>query len=131
MLFAGSGQINVVAPFGIAEKKSTRVQVWYQGIPSAIFPLQVSPASPGIFTRNGSGQRAGTILNGDGTLNTPSQPAPAGSAVSVYATGGGETQPALADGQQDIYAWPLFAGVQEPLTQVCSAVRIVGQGQSH
>jgi uncharacterized protein (TIGR03437 family) len=112
MLYAGNGQINVVAPFGLDAKTSTRVQVWYQGIPSAIIPLQVSPASPGIFTQNGSGQGAGAILNADGTLNTPSQPAPAGSAVSLYATGGGETQPALADGQQDIYAWPLVAGVQ-------------------
>lgn len=112
MLYAGSGQINVVAPFGLAGKTSTRVQVWYQGIPSAIIPLQVSPSSPGIFTQSGSGQGAGAILNADGTLNTPSQAAAAGSTVSLYATGGGETQPALSDGQQDVYAWPLVAGVQ-------------------
>jgi uncharacterized protein (TIGR03437 family) len=112
MLYAGNGQINVVAPFGLDATNSTRVQVWYQGIPSAIVPLKVSPASPGIFTQDGSGQGPGAILNADGTLNTPSAPAPAGSSVSLYATGGGETQPALADGQQDIYAWPLVAGVQ-------------------
>ena len=112
MLYAGSGQLNVVAPFGLGATNSTLVQVWYQGIPSAIVPLHVAPASPGIFTQNGSGQGAGAILNADGTLNTPSDPAPAGSAVSLYATGGGETQPALADGQQDVYAWPLAAGAQ-------------------
>jgi uncharacterized protein (TIGR03437 family) len=112
MLYAGSGQINVVAPFELAGKTSTRIQVWYQGIPSAIVPMQVSLASPGLFTQDGSGEHASATLNSDGTLNTPAQPAPAGSVVALFGNGGGATQPALADGEQDIYAWPLAASVK-------------------
>lgn len=128
MLYAGSGQINVVAPFGLAGKASTRVQVWYQGIPSAIVPMQVSAVSPGIFTQDGSGKNASATLNSDGTLNTPSHPAPAGSILSLYGTGGGETQPALADGQQDIYAWQLAANVQVLLNG--SAVPVLYAGSA-
>jgi len=112
MLYTSSGQINVVAPFEIAGKTSTRVQVWYQGIPSAFLPLPVTTAAPGIFTQNGSGTGPASILNADYTLNTASQAAPAGSAVSVYATGGGLTSPASSDGQQDVYANPLSANLQ-------------------
>ena len=112
LLYAGSGQINVVAPFELAGKTSTRVQVWYEGIPSVIVPMQISAASPGLFTQDGSGKNASATVNADGTLNTPTHPAPAGSFVSLFGTGGGETQPSLADGQQDIYASSLTANVQ-------------------
>lgn len=112
MLYAGSGQINAIAPFGLSGKTSTRVQVWNRGIPSMILPLQVSSTSPGIFTQNASGQGAACILNSDGSVNSPSQPAPAGSIVSLYANGGGVTRPLLADGQQDIHPATLAGGVQ-------------------
>lgn len=112
LLYAGSGQINVVAPFRLAGETSSRIQVWYQGIPSAIISMPVSPASPGIFTQDGSGKNAGAILNQDGSLNTPAQPAAAGTIVSVYGEGGGGYQPALSDGQQDIYADSLVSNVQ-------------------
>lgn len=112
MLYAGSGQINVVAPFGLSGKSETRIQVWNRGIPSAIIPLQISPTSPGIFTQDGSGGGAGAILNADASINSPSQPAPAGSIVSIFANGGGPTTPPLADGQQDIHPSSLDGGVQ-------------------
>jgi uncharacterized protein (TIGR03437 family) len=126
MLYAGGGQINVVAPFGLAGETSTRIQVWYQGIPSAIVPLQVSAFAPGIFTQDGSGKNASATLNSDGTLNTANHPAPAGSIISLYGTGAGETQPSLADGQEDIYAWQLAANVQVLLDG--SAVPVVYAG---
>jgi len=125
MVYAGSGQIDVVAPFGLAGKKSTRVQVWYQGIPSAIIPLPVSPTSPGIFTQDGSG-RGAAVLNVDSSL--PGRPAPAGRVVSLYATGGGVTNPPLADGQQDIYPVPLAASVQVLLNG--SAVPVLYAGSA-
>ena len=112
MLYAGSGQINAIAPFGLSGKTSTRVQVWNQGIPSSIVSLQVSSTSPGIFTQNASGQGAAAILNADGSVNSPSQPAPAGSIVSLYANGGGVTRPLLDDGLQDIHPATLAGGVQ-------------------
>jgi uncharacterized protein (TIGR03437 family) len=110
----------VVAPFELAGKTSTRIQVWYQGIPSASFEMPVAVTSPGIFSQNGSGQGAASILNADYSLNTASQPAASGSVVSLYATGGGLTTPASSDGEQDVYALPLAASAQVTLngTQV-------------
>jgi uncharacterized protein (TIGR03437 family) len=126
MLYAGGGQINVIAPFGLAGKASTRVQVWHQGIPSAFLTLPVAPGSPGIFTQNGTGKGAAAALNADYSPNTPSQPAPAGSVVSLFATGGGATNPALADGQQDIFADPLAASVQVVLNGTSVPVLYAG-----
>jgi uncharacterized protein (TIGR03437 family) len=126
LLYAGHGQINVVAPFKLASKTSTRMQVWYLGIPSPLVTLQVSPTAPGIFTQDGSGKGAAAILDADGTLNSPSNPASAGSVVSLYATGGGTYSPSLADGQQDIYADALTAGVQVSLNGTPAKVIYAG-----
>lgn len=38
-------------------------------------------------------------MNQDGTINTASNPAPIGSIISLYATGGGQTSPTGLDGQ--------------------------------
>jgi uncharacterized protein (TIGR03437 family) len=126
LLYAGAGQINVVAPFEISGKSSTRMQVWYQGIPSAFVTLPVSPAAPGIFTQDSSGTGAGIVLNADYTLNSPANPAPAGSVVSLYANGGGTYSPSLEDGQQDVYADNLTAKVQVSLNGTSALVSYAG-----
>jgi uncharacterized protein (TIGR03437 family) len=45
-------------------------------------------------------------LNQDGTLNSPSNPAGAGSVVVLYATGGGQTDPAGTDGSFAMAPYP-------------------------
>jgi uncharacterized protein (TIGR03437 family) len=59
----------------------------------------VLASRPGIFSADGSGQGQGAILNEDGSVNAPSSPARRGSIVTLYATGGGESAPGIADGQ--------------------------------
>jgi uncharacterized protein (TIGR03437 family) len=59
----------------------------------------VLASRPGIFSLDGSGHGQGAILNEDGTINSPSNPARRGSIISVFATGGGEVAPGVADGQ--------------------------------
>jgi uncharacterized protein (TIGR03437 family) len=51
--------------------------------------------NPGIFTINGQG----AILNQDGTVNTPSNPAKLGTIVSIYATGTGGFETPIPDGE--------------------------------
>jgi uncharacterized protein (TIGR03437 family) len=53
-------------------------------------------ASPGIYTVDGSGAGQGYILNSDGTLNSPTNPAATGSAVTIFIAG--EGQYAVTDG---------------------------------
>jgi uncharacterized protein (TIGR03437 family) len=51
--------------------------------------IPVSATSPGIFSQGGSGSGQGYILNKDGTLNTPSNPAAPGDPITIFATGVG------------------------------------------
>ena len=52
-------------------------------------------ARPGIFTHDGT---QAVALNEDGKANSSSNPAPAGSAITICATGEGMTAPRLPDG---------------------------------
>jgi uncharacterized protein (TIGR03437 family) len=58
----------------------------------------VQSSRVGLFSLNGFGTGAGAVLNQDGSLNSPSNPAERGSIVSLYATGGGPTDKLVADG---------------------------------
>ena len=97
ILYASSTQINTVVPFSVSGT-STQIQVFYQGSPTASATVAIQPASPALFSlsRNGGGQ--GAILNPDGSVNTQTNPAAAGSEVVLYATGAGLMTPASKDG---------------------------------
>jgi uncharacterized protein (TIGR03437 family) len=47
-------------------------------------------ASPGIYSVDGGGAGQGYVLNSDGTLNSPSNPAAPGSAVTIFIAGAGQ-----------------------------------------
>ncbi len=51
--------------------------------------VPVAATAPGIFSANGNGYGQGYILNKDGSLNTPSNPAAPGDRITIYATGVG------------------------------------------
>jgi uncharacterized protein (TIGR03437 family) len=51
--------------------------------------LNVAITSPGLFSADGSGFGQGYILNKDGTLNSPANPAAPGDKITIYATGVG------------------------------------------
>ena len=103
-------QINVIVPYEIAGRTTTNVSVSYQGSQSASISQTVASQAPGIytFTANGSGQAS--VLNQNGTLNGPASgivlngqnvatsPAPQGSVIAVYMTGGGQTSPVSTSG---------------------------------
>src|SRR5581483_3038660 len=59
------------------------------------------PAAPALFTAAAS---YGAAINQDGTLNTPQNPAPGGSIVSLFLTGLGPVSPGELDGA--ITPWP-------------------------
>jgi uncharacterized protein (TIGR03437 family) len=97
MLYASSSQINTVVPFGISGS-TAQIQVLYQGQPTASATVSIQPASPAVFSINSNGGGQGAILNADGSVNSQSNPAPPGSMVVLYATGGGVTMPTSTDG---------------------------------
>ncbi len=98
MLYLGLNQINVVAPYEIAGKvgQSVAVQVDDNGVTSNSFNTKVVATAPAIFSL-GNGQ--GAILNQDGSVNGPGNPAARGSYIQIYGTGEGQLNPSGVDGQ--------------------------------
>jgi uncharacterized protein (TIGR03437 family) len=58
----------------------------------------LAPASPGVFTVDGSGAGDGVIVHADNSLVNAANPATAGEEVVIYATGLGATNPSFATG---------------------------------
>jgi uncharacterized protein (TIGR03437 family) len=81
--------------------------------------MAVSESAPGLFTLDSSGAGPGAVLNQDGSLNTPENPAERGSIVVLYGTGEGQTEPAGQDGS--------IAGEVPPRPRGPVAVRIGGR----
>ena len=90
--YASATQINAVVPYEVAGQSQITMQVQYGG-GSASQNLQVASASPGVYTSNFSGSGPVVAANQDGSINSSSNPAVRSSYVTVYFTGGGETNP--------------------------------------
>jgi uncharacterized protein (TIGR03437 family) len=98
LLYVSSNQINAVVPFGIAGRDSTTMEVADSSGALAHIVIPVAESAPGVFTLTGSGSGGGAVLNQDGTVNTPANPAHNGLIVVLFATGAGQTTPAGIDG---------------------------------
>ena len=94
ILYASATQVNAIVPYEIAGQSQVTMQVSYQGSTSSAMTLQVSSAAPGVFTANstGTGPR-GCVESRMDRWNGPSNMAAKGSYVSLYFTGGGQTNP--------------------------------------
>jgi uncharacterized protein (TIGR03437 family) len=100
ILYSIENRLDVVAPYSIAGRQSTRVQVENATNRSEVMDLIVSQdASPGIFTLDASGRGQAAALNENGTVNGPGNPAGQGSIIVLFATGEGQTRPAGQDGR--------------------------------
>jgi uncharacterized protein (TIGR03437 family) len=59
--------------------------------------MVVAAVSPGLFIREAPAQ--GWIVNDNGSMNSPANPAAVGSTITIYGTGQGPVSPAVPDGQ--------------------------------
>ncbi len=75
-------------PLDFASPAAATITVQSGGGSSSIL-APFSSAAPGIFSIDGSGLGQGYVLNADGTLNSPANPALEGSKITVFATGVG------------------------------------------
>lgn len=98
LLYTMANQLSAIVPYEVSGQAQTSIQVEYQGVRSTPFTVAVAPTAPGIFTLNESGSGQGAIVNQDGTINGPGNPAARGDVVSIYGTGEGQTVPAGVDG---------------------------------
>jgi uncharacterized protein (TIGR03437 family) len=99
LLYVSGKQSSTIVPYAMAGRSSVDVQVEYRGVRSEVETMPVLTSRPGIFNLDSSGQGQGAILNEDGSVNSSSNPARRGSVITLYATGGGEAAPGVADGQ--------------------------------
>jgi trimeric autotransporter adhesin len=101
-IFVSANQIDVSVPYEINGRQSTTMVVMYNGVASAPFQLTVAAAAPGLFTDNSSGQGQVAATNQDHSVNGATgsgfEPAPRGTVIALYATGGGQTTPVSTTG---------------------------------
>ncbi|HEY3740370.1 MAG TPA: hypothetical protein VGL53_11020 [Bryobacteraceae bacterium] len=111
-------QLNVQIPYNMAGQTSALIVVTIDGsssTPGLLVPI--GDSNPAIF--------AGQILNQDNSVNTPDNPALAGSTISVYATGlpvagyfSGRIHDRVIDGDQIVYAGPSPTSIGVQLVQM-------------
>ena len=109
ILYSSASATSAVVPYEVSGASTAQVVVTYKSQPSSAFTAQVVSSAPGIFTSTESGSGQIVAVNPDNSINSSSNPAAAGSAVLLYATGEGATDPAGQDGviTTDFFHTPL------------------------
>jgi uncharacterized protein (TIGR03437 family) len=97
-LYAQSRQVNVLAPFSLAPDSSTTITVKLEGAVVGQFTAQTSHGEPGLLRLQPNISAQALALNQDSTLNSATNPAPAGTVVALWGTGFGPLSPACATG---------------------------------
>ena len=126
LLFVEGSAVSGIAPYEIAGLSNVQVVVEVEGQRSAPMTVVVQATSPGVFSLNysGTGQAvADQYINGQGTLNSSGNPLPAGTLVSIYVTGEGQTVPAGTDG--------LFSSTVVPKPVASVSVSVGGVPQTN
>jgi uncharacterized protein (TIGR03437 family) len=106
IVYASAAQTAVIVPYSVAGKQQTQMIVEYQGRRSIPVGLPVAATALGLFSANLSGTGNGAIINEDGSLNSPDNPAPRGTIVTLFGTGEGQTDPAGIDGRPATTVFP-------------------------
>ncbi|HEV1286926.1 MAG TPA: hypothetical protein VNU44_16515, partial [Bryobacteraceae bacterium] len=81
-------EVLVRVPVSLAGVQTVQIAINNQGAQIAQITANIAVAAPALFS-NGSGQAS--VLNQDGTLNSPSNPAARGSVIALFGTGEGVT----------------------------------------
>uniref|UniRef100_Q01W23 IPT/TIG domain-containing protein n=1 Tax=Solibacter usitatus (strain Ellin6076) TaxID=234267 RepID=Q01W23_SOLUE len=87
---ASATSIVAVVPDTAATSGVHTLQVSNNGTLSNSVYAPAAAASPAIYSADGSGAGQGYILNSDGTVNSPSNPAAPGSAITILVAGAGQ-----------------------------------------
>jgi len=126
VMYSLVNQSTVIVPFEVAGHTTTSVTYSYNGVQSNAVSLSVTPTTPAIFSENEQGTGQGAILNQDNSLNSPANPAAAGTVVQVFGEGGGALTPAVGDGQIVRTPLPTMAAVTATVGSETASVRYYG-----
>jgi uncharacterized protein (TIGR03437 family) len=104
LVYAQSNQVNAFVPVELAGQASSTVTLQYQNTTLGPFTQQLAAFDPAIFRGSPGVSSQAAALNQDFTINGPSNPAPAGSVVSVWGTGLGPLASPCSDGNPNVNA---------------------------
>lgn len=99
LFYAAENQVTALLPYELATAGQAIVEVEVGGERSNPVDVGVAATAPGVFTVDGSGQGQGLVINEDGSVNSPSNPARKSSVVVFYAGGLGRTDPPAVSGR--------------------------------
>ena len=126
ILYARSNQVGVIVPFEVAGQTQATVQVVMNGVASAAVQQAVSPTAPGVYTTAANGSGQGSILNQNGRVNAPGDPAAKGSIVSIYITGAGQLIPIGKTGAAGAAGQTVVAPVSVTIGGIAAEVSYAG-----
>lgn len=99
LIFASGGQINFQVPSATTPGRHA-VSVTVNGAQVAQGTIDVIAAGPGLFVLDAADvAQPGAVVNADGSINGPDNPASIGDTVLVYGTGLGPLDTPVADGE--------------------------------
>ncbi|PYT31401.1 MAG: hypothetical protein DMG57_05065 [Acidobacteria bacterium] len=93
LIYAQDYRVMAVVPNSVAGKQHVVVQARFGTHSMPALTVSVTDTRPGLFTLDQSGQGQAAVLNQDGTINSPSNPAERGSIMVFFGTGQGLTTP--------------------------------------
>jgi uncharacterized protein (TIGR03437 family) len=120
LLYVSAQQINLVAPYMLNGRVAAHIHIVTANGTSNEVVLPVAAAAPEVFEDVFSGTPYAAILNQDGTVNSPNNPAHAGDIVAMFVSGAGQMMPAGQDGDVPL------TGERKPVLPV--AVQIANSG---
>jgi len=118
LLLSSATQVMAIVPYEVAGRTKTQARIEYLGVLSSATGMPVVASAPGVFTEDQSGIGQISAWNADGTKNSATNPALAGTTISLLATGEGQTTPNGADGKT--------GGPSAPHPQLLVSVQIGG-----
>jgi uncharacterized protein (TIGR03437 family) len=107
----------VVVPYEISGQAAAQVTITTDDVTSVPFAVQIAPSAPGIFTVSGTGQGQAIAFGENGLPNSPENPTPGGSILSILCTGAGLISPSVATGV------PIPTTTPSPVLSVTATVR--------
>jgi uncharacterized protein (TIGR03118 family) len=97
ILYCEASQTSVLVPYGMQGAANATIAVAYNG-QTASTTVPIANTAPGIFTTNFSGSGQAVALNADGSVNSSTNAAAAGTVITFFGTGEGWTNPTGEDG---------------------------------
>jgi uncharacterized protein (TIGR03437 family) len=133
LVYVTANQVSAIVPYEVAGRQTTQMVVVRNQQATQALTLAVTAVAPALFTANATGSGPAAVVNQDTSLNGPGSGAPAGSIVSLYGTGEGQTSPGGVNGRvaNSLLPAPVAAvsvkigGVDAPVTYAGAAAQAV------